>query len=139
MSAWNSSNQALIWPGSAWMSGMWIEQSWSVPEDRCVLLEEDADPAKEHVTAADVTFVGAGRCVDRRENDVVPTREELRREGVVAETAAAVHAAGPACQRQDPHATAAPALSGSGPAAWNERLAYRCSKRLPSCGWSQLM
>ena len=59
-----------------------------------MLLEEDADAAKQHVTAADVTFVGAGRRVDRRENDVVPTREELRREGVVAQAAAAVHAAG---------------------------------------------
>src|SRR4030095_11084375 len=68
-----------------------IEQAWRVPEDRGVLLQEDAYSAEEHVTAADVALVGARRCVDRRENDVVPAREELRRERVVAEAAAAIH------------------------------------------------
>ena len=46
--------------------------------------------------------------------------EELRGQRVVAQAAAAVHAAGAAGERQDPHATAAPHRPGSGSAAWND-------------------
>jgi hypothetical protein len=100
-----------------------IEQARRMPENRRVLLQVDADAVEEHVARADVPLVGPGRRVDRREDYVVAAREELRGKRIVAQAAAAVHAAGAAGERQDPHATAAPTGSGSGSAAWKERRA----------------
>ncbi len=59
---------------------------------RGVLLQVDADAAEEHVVLADVRLVGARRRVDRHQRDVVPAREQLGRQRVVAQAAAAIHA-----------------------------------------------
>ena len=94
-----------------------VEKARRMPEERRVLLEKHADPAEEHLLAADVRLVGLGRRVDRRQHDVVAAPEQLGRERVVAQAAAAVHAAGAARERQDAHA------SRRRLAAWNDRRA----------------
>ncbi len=78
-----------------------IEDAWRMAEQRHLLLEEDADAAEEHLGAADVAFVGAGRRVDRRQQHVVAAGEQRRGERVVAQAAAAVHLAGAAGERED--------------------------------------
>ena len=99
-----------------------IEHAWRVPEQRHLLLQEDADAAEEHLRAADVAFVGAGRRVDRRQDDVVAAGEQRRGERVVAQAAAAVHLAGAAREGKDSHAPPA-AASAASACCWNERRA----------------
>ena len=70
-----------------------IQQARRVPEERGVLLQEDADAAEEDVAAADVALVRPRGRVDGREQHVVAAREQLRRQRVVAQAAPAVHRA----------------------------------------------
>ena len=79
-----------------------IEHAGRVPEEGRVLLEEDADAAEHDVVLADVAFVGPRRSVHGRQHDVVPARDERRRERVVAQAAPAVHLPGTAGERQNP-------------------------------------
>ncbi len=84
-----------------------IEHPRRPSEERHLLLEKDADPAEEHLRLAHVPLVGAGRRVHRRQDDVVAAREQGGGQGVVPQAAPAVHLAGAARERQDPHASAA--------------------------------
>src|SRR5229473_1967256 len=69
-----------------------------------MLLQVDADAAKQHGRTADVGLVGAQRCVQREQRHVVAASDELGGERVVAKAAAAVHAAGTRCDGEDLHA-----------------------------------
>jgi hypothetical protein len=56
-----------------------------------------ADAPHQHVVAADVRFVGQGGRVDGLQHHVVPARQQLGRERVVTQAAAAVHLSGTRC------------------------------------------
>ena len=60
-------------------------------------------PPKNDVALADVALVGARRRVDRHQDDVVTAGEQLGRQRVVAQAAAAIHRPRSARKRQDPH------------------------------------
>ena len=79
-------------------------------------------PPKNTWRLADVALVGAGRRVDRRQDDIVTAGQERGGQRVVAQTAAAVHRAGAAGERENPHASAAAASAASAD-CWNERRA----------------
>src|SRR5580704_15718345 len=74
-----------------------------------MLLEIDADAAEEHAIEADVVLVGRRRRVEREERDLMAAREQLDRQGVVAEATSAIHPRSARSDRQDSHAA-----SGSG-------------------------
>ena len=69
-----------------------VEQPGGLSKERQGLLEVDADPAEEHPPLTDVLLVGAGRGVERQQGHVVPSPAQRRRERVVAQATAAVHA-----------------------------------------------
>ncbi len=71
-----------------------------------VLLQVDADAAKQHAIAADVGFVGIGRRVERQQRDVVAARDQFDRERVVARATAAIHPRGAGGNGQDLHKSA---------------------------------
>src|SRR5215216_2687825 len=72
-----------------------VEQARRVAEEGRVLFEVDADAAEEDAPAADVRLVRQRRRVERHEHNVVPARQQLRRQRVVAQTTPAVHLRGP--------------------------------------------
>ncbi len=80
-----------------------VEDPGGAPQQGDVLLQVDADPAEQHLVAADVGLVGEGRGVDGQQGHVVPARHHLGGERVVAHARPAVHAARPGGDREDPH------------------------------------
>jgi hypothetical protein len=80
-----------------------VDKPRRVTEQGRVLLEENADPAEEDLLAADVLLVGLRRRVHGRQHDVVAAAQQLGGERVVPQAAAAIHGAGAAGERQDPH------------------------------------
>src|SRR5690242_17349093 len=87
-------------------------------EGREVLLQVYADAAEKYALGADVRLVGEGRGIERQQRDVVPLRDQLRCQRVVAQTTAAIHVRGPGGDREELHQTAASAR-------WKARRAYR--------------
>src|ERR1044071_7183979 len=63
-------------------------------EQRKLLLQINADATEENFVYAYVRLIGQRRRVERKQNYVVALRDQLRRESVVAQTTAAVHACG---------------------------------------------
>ena len=80
-----------------------VEETRRLPKDRKVLLEVDADPAKQHALAADVGFVGVGRRIQREQGDLMATRQQLHGQRVVTRATAAIHPRGAGGNRQDAH------------------------------------
>ena len=62
-----------------------------------VLLEIDIDSAQEDPSLADVGFIRASGGVGRNQMDLMTSGHERRRQGIVPETAPAVHGAGTRC------------------------------------------
>src|SRR5215208_4717853 len=123
-----------------------------------MLLEVDVDAAKQHIAAADVNVVGERWGIDRDQRRIVATRDQLDRQRVLAETAAAIHPSGTRGDREDLHGCTMLNAEGSmlnesashrvvGHCAlgigtgqlpsgidWNARALNRNSTMLPSCG-----
>src|SRR2546423_584664 len=68
-----------------------VQQPGRVAKEVRVLLEIHADAAEQYLVPADVRLVGESRRVNGQEDDVVPLTLDLRRQRVVADTAAAIH------------------------------------------------
>ena len=71
-----------------------VQDPGSLAKDAEVLLEIDIDSAQEDPSLADVGFIGASGGVGRNQMDLMTSGHERRRQGIVPETAAAVHGAG---------------------------------------------
>ena len=68
-----------------------------------LLLEVDADAAKQHLGPAHVRLVGQQRGVEGQQRHVVAARDQLGGQRVVAKAAAAIHPAGPRGDGEDLH------------------------------------
>ncbi len=68
-----------------------IENRRSMPEQRHVLLEINADATEENAFPADAGLVIAHRRVHRNQGDVVTLRHQLRGQRIIAQTTAAIH------------------------------------------------
>ena len=80
-----------------------VEQPGRAAKEAGVLLQVDADAAEEDPVLADAGLVGARGRVERHEEHIVPELSQGLREGVVADAASAVHAAGAGGNRNDAH------------------------------------
>ena len=60
-------------------------------------------PPKKTLSLTDIWFVGERWRVDRQERDVVTARDQLGRQRVVAQTTAAIHLPGAACEIKNFH------------------------------------
>ena len=105
-----------------------VEDGGGPPEERHVLLEVDADPAEGDVAVAHVGLVGERGRVDGQEQHVVPAREKLAGEGVVAQAAPAVHASRPGGDLEEAHVR--PPRWG-GPACLRDSIVTPASPRRP--------
>ena len=89
-----------------------VEDRGRLAEEREVLLQVDADAGEENVRVGDVVLVRARRRVDGQQHHVVPARQELRGERVVAQAGAAVHPGGAGGDGEDAHPRPRPRRRG---------------------------
>src|SRR5262249_15636689 len=85
-----------------------VQEPWKLAEQRPLLLEINTDATEEKLIGADVRLVRPGRRVQRKQDDIMTLGDELARQGIVAQTASAIHAGCSGRDGEDFHETSTP-------------------------------